>query len=158
MRRAGTVLPAAALMATLTGLTGLTGCSAAARTGPELKISGAYVPQPALADMAAGYLTVTNTGDTAATLTSVTSDLAGDITMHTTKNDRMTEVSSFTVPAGGKLVLGLGGNHLMLMDLAHRPVVGDTVPLGLHFTKGFGKEKTLDVRAAVKPMSYRPKD
>jgi periplasmic copper chaperone A len=155
MRRTGTVLPAAALMAALAGLTG---CSAAAHTGPELKVSGAYVPQPALADMAAGYLTVTNTGDTAATLTSVTSDLAGDITMHTTRNDRMTEVNSFTVPAGGRLTLGLGGSHLMLTDLAHRPVVGDAVALELHFTKGFGKEKTLDVRAAVKPMSYRPKD
>jgi hypothetical protein len=32
------------------------------------------------------------------------------------------------------------------------------VSLELHFTKGFAKEKTLDVRAPVEPMSYRPKD
>jgi periplasmic copper chaperone A len=146
-------LPAIALLV----MTGLAGCSAAARTGPELSVSDAYVPQPVMADMAAGYFTVTNTGDTAATLTSVTSDVAGEVTMHATKNDRMTEVDSFTVPAGGKLTLGLGGNHLMLMDLARKPVVGDKVSLELHFTKGFPKEKTIDVRAPVEPMSYRPK-
>jgi copper(I)-binding protein len=162
MRRTGTPLPAVTLTATLlsgvAALTALTGCSATAGTGPELTISGAYVPQPVMADMAAGYFTVTNTGDTAATLTAVTSDLAADITMHATKNNRMTEVISFTVPAHGRLILGLGGDHLMLTDLAHKPAVGGTVTLDLHFTKGFGQEKTIEVRAPVKPMSYRPKD
>lgn len=150
---AAVALPAAGLLFAA----GLAGCSASARTGPKLTVSGAYVPQPAMADMAAGYLTVTNSGDTAATLTSVTSDIAGAVTMHTTENDRMTEVSAFTVPAGGSLTLGLGGNHLMLMDLRRRPVVGGTVSLELHFGKGFAAEKTLKVRAPVEPMSYRPK-
>lgn len=148
--------PLTGLLTGLLATAALAGCSAAAHTGPELKVSGAYVPQPAMSDMAAGYFTVTNSGDTTATLTSVTSDFARDISMHSTKDNRMTEVHSFTVPAGGKLTLSLGGNHLMLMDLARRPVVGDKVSLELHFTKGFAKEKTIEVRAPVEPMSYRP--
>jgi copper(I)-binding protein len=127
----------------------LTGC---ASKGPELKVSGAYIPQPALADMAAGYFTVTNTGGADATLTSVTSGFAADITMHTTKNSSMHEVGSFTVPAGGKLVLGLGGNHLMLMNLKHKPLAGEKVPLQLHFRGA----DAINVQVPVEPAGYRP--
>jgi copper(I)-binding protein len=121
--------------------------------GPQLKVTGAYIPQPVLSDMAAGYLTVTNTGGTDAKLTSVTSDLSADITMHTTMNDQMRPVSSFNVPAGGKLTLSLGGRHLMLMNLTHKPVVGEKVSLVLHF----GKTRTIEVQVRVKPATYRPK-
>jgi copper(I)-binding protein len=146
----------AACLAALAALAVLTACSASssAHAGPKLKVAGAYVPQPAMADMAAGYFTVANTGGTDAKLTSVTSDIAKDVTMHSTEDNRMTEVGSFTVPAGGKLTLALGGNHLMLMDLTRKPVVGDKVSLELHFDKA----GTIDVRAPVEPMSYRPKD
>ncbi|MCW2873962.1 copper chaperone PCu(A)C [Actinacidiphila oryziradicis] len=142
--------PAAAAAAA--GLLALAGCSAPGSSGPELKVSGAYIPQPVLADMAAGYFTVTNTGGTDAKLTSVTSSFAGEITMHTTKNDQMSGVTAFTVPAGGKLTLSLGGNHLMLMDLKRKPRVGDKVSLELHFAKG----SPIDVRVPVKPATYRP--
>jgi copper(I)-binding protein len=113
-------------------LTALGGCSSS--SAPDLKISGAYIPQPAMADMAAGYFTVTNTGDADATLTSVTSAFAGEITMHTTKDGRMRSADSFTVPAGGSLALSLGGNHLMLMDLKHKQLAGEKVSLKLHFS------------------------
>jgi copper(I)-binding protein len=134
------------------GVLALAGCSATGPSGPELKVSGAYIPQPVLADMAAGYLTLTNTGGTDAKLTSVTSDFAGDITMNTTKNDQMLQVKALTVPAGGRLDLSLGGNHLMFMDLKHKPMAGDKVSLELHFAKG----SPIEVRVPVKPATYRP--
>jgi copper(I)-binding protein len=135
-------------------LLGATACSASPDSGPELKVSGAYIPQPALADMAAGYFTVTNTGGEDARLTSVTSELSGDITLHSTQDNRMRQVTSFTVPAGGRLTLALGGNHLMLMDLEHKPVAGEQVSLRLHFDDA----DTIDVRVPVKPAGYRPGD
>jgi copper(I)-binding protein len=139
-------------LAAAAGMLALAGCSATGSSAPQLKVSGAYIPQPVLADMAAGYFTVTNTGGTDAKLTSVTSSFAGDITMHTTKSDQMLQVNAFTVPADGKLTLSLGGNHLMLMDLKRKPVVGDKVSLELHFAKG----APIDVQVPVKPPTYRP--
>ncbi|MFI9103880.1 copper chaperone PCu(A)C [Streptomyces fildesensis] len=160
MRRRG---PARALIATvaLAGSLALAGCSSASDAsahagakGPKLSVSGAYIPQPVMADMAAGYFTVTNTGDTDAELTSVSSDLAADITMHTTTDNRMRKVNSLTVPAGGRLTLSSGGNHLMLMELTHKPVAGDKVSMELHFaTTG-----PIGVTVPVEPTGYRPKD
>jgi copper(I)-binding protein len=129
-------------------------CSPAssAGSGAQLKVSGAYIPQPALADMAAGYLTVTNSGGADATLTSVTSAFAGSITMHSTTDGRMRTADSFTVPAGGRLVLSLGGNHLMLMDLKHKPLAGEKVSLELHFRGA----DAISVPVPVKPAGYQP--
>lgn len=121
--------------------------------GPRLTVTGAYLPQPALPDMAAGYFTVTNSGDSDAELTSVTSDLSDDITLHSTQGNRMRQVTSFTVPAGGALTLRTGGNHLMLADLTRTPVAGDTVAMRLHFAGA----APLDVSVPVEPLAYRPK-
>lgn len=139
-------LAAAALLALTAGACSPGGSAA------ELKVSGAYIPQPALADMAAGYFTVANSGGEDATLTSVTSAFAASITMHTTKDGRMRTADSFTVPAGGQLVLSLGGNHLMLMDLKHKPVAGEKVSLELHFRDA----DAITVPVPVKPADYRP--
>jgi periplasmic copper chaperone A len=146
-------LPRIAATAALV-LAGATACSASPDRGPELKVSGAYIPQPALADLAAGYLTVTNTGGEDARLTSVTSDLSRDVTLHSTQDNRMRRVSSLTVPAGGRLTLALGGDHLMLADLGHKPVAGERVTLRLHFDDA----GTIDVRVPVKPAGYHPGD
>lgn len=155
--------PVRALTATvaLAGSLALAGCSSASDAsahavtkGPKLSVSGAYIPQPVMADMAAGYFTVTNTGDTDAELTSVSSDLAADITMHTTTDNRMRKVNSLTVPAGGRLTLSSGGNHLMLMELTHKPVAGDRVSMELHFAKA----GPIGVTVPVEPTGYRPKD
>ncbi|MDX3076433.1 copper chaperone PCu(A)C [Streptomyces sp. NPDC088354] len=151
MRRA--LLPAAAALLALGPGLGATACDSSP-DGPELRVSGAYIPQPALADMAAGYFTVTNTGDRDARLTSVTSDLAGEVTLHSTAGNAMRRVTSFTVPAGGRLVLGLGGNHLMLMKLTHKPVAGEEVSVELRFDDA----DPIDVRVPVKPAGYRPGD
>ncbi|MCZ4122475.1 copper chaperone PCu(A)C [Streptomyces sp. H39-S7] len=138
----------------------LAGCSAApdasahaGAKGPKLSVSGAYIPQPVMGDMAAGYFTVTNTGDTDAELTSVSSDLAADITLHTSTENRMRKVSSLTVPAGGRLTLSSGGNHLMLTELTHKPVAGDRVSMELHFAQG----DPIGVTVPVEPAGYRPK-
>jgi copper(I)-binding protein len=126
--------------------------SGSGHSAAELKVSGAYIPQPALADMAAGYFTVTNTGGTDATLTSVTSGFAASITMHSTTDGRMRTAVSFDVPAGGRLVLSLGGNHLMLMDLKRKPLAGEKVSLKLHFRDA----DPITVPVPVKPAGYQP--
>ncbi|MCM2578561.1 copper chaperone PCu(A)C [Streptomyces meridianus] len=134
----------------LIGCATLAGC---ASDGPDLEPRGAYVPQPPMADMASGYVTVRNTGDAADRLTSVTSDISDDVRMHRAAGATMKPVGSLPVPAGGELRLERGGNHLMLMDLDHRPVRGETVTLVLHFARS-GPVK---LKVPVEATNYQPR-
>jgi periplasmic copper chaperone A len=130
--------------------------NATARAGSpaKLMVSGGYIPQPLLTDMAAAYFTVTNSGGTAAQLTAVTTPLAAHVTLHTTTGTTMRQVASLTVPAGGKLALGTGADHLMLEDLTRRPPVGDKVTLTLHFAHA--TPATVNVTVPVRPTTYTP--
>ncbi|MGI5350151.1 copper chaperone PCu(A)C [Streptomyces sp. CA-250714] len=119
---------------------------------PELKVSGAYVPQPPTKETAGGFLTVRNGGDKADKLTSVSSDVAGKVEMHKTVEQQMQRVKSLPVPAHGTLRLGRGGNHLMLMELERKPTKGQTVTFVLHFTRS----GSVTVKAPVEATNYTP--
>ncbi|SCD82542.1 hypothetical protein GA0115252_120511 [Streptomyces sp. DfronAA-171] len=118
---------------------------------PELKVSTGYVPQPVGHDMAAGFFVVTNKGG-ADRLTSVTSPLAAEVTLHSTKDGEMREQDSFTVPAHGRLDFARGGNHLMFERLRHTPKRGETVTVTLHFAKSGAVKAVLP----VKETTYQP--
>ncbi|SEG45478.1 hypothetical protein SAMN05216223_105265 [Actinacidiphila yanglinensis] len=141
------------------GTIALTGCSsssdAPASGGPaKLAVTGAYIPRPLLTDEAAAYFTVTNSGGSAAQLTSVSSSLAAHGTLHTTTDDTMRQVTSLTVPPGGRLTLSTGGDHVMLETLTHKPAVGDKVTLTLHFAHATPAAMTVTV--PVRPTTYHP--
>ncbi|WKX71635.1 copper chaperone PCu(A)C [Streptomyces sp. XD-27] len=132
---------------------GKSGDKKAKAGAPQLSVSGAYLPQPAMSDMAAGFLTVRNTGGAADELTSVTTPLSDDVTLHATEGTAMRHVATMKVPAGGRLTLASGGSHLMLGKLSHKPKVGEKVRFTLHFaTSG-----PVEVDVPVKPATYRPK-
>ncbi|MFC9245215.1 copper chaperone PCu(A)C [Streptomyces sp. NPDC057136] len=139
----------AGVLTLTTGLT-LAGCSSDSK--PELKVVGAFMPQP-ISDMAAGFLVVRNSGDAADRLTSVTSPLSDNVTIHETKNQTMRMVSSFEVPAGGELDLERGGSHIMFMKLKQRPRQGEKVSLELHFEKA----GPIKVDVPVKETTHNPK-
>ncbi|MFR9790308.1 copper chaperone PCu(A)C [Streptomyces sp. MB22_4] len=141
-----------AAAAALTGALVLTGCSGSGTSKADLSVSGSYMPQPVSADMAAGFLTITNKGGTKDELTSVSSDAAGQVTMHSTMGGEMREHSSFAIPAHGRLVFRSGGNHLMFEQLRHRPRQGQTVELKLTFAKS----GPLTVEMPVKSATYHP--
>ncbi|MFI7236170.1 copper chaperone PCu(A)C [Streptomyces cyaneofuscatus] len=140
----------AGALALTTGLA-LAGCSTGSDE-PELKVVGAYLPQP-VSDMAAGFLVVQNSGGAADRLTSVTSPLSDDVTIHETKNQQMREVASFEVPAGGELDLERGGNHIMFMKLKKKPKQGEKVSVELHFEKA----GSITVDLPVKETTHNPK-
>ncbi|MET7621187.1 copper chaperone PCu(A)C [Streptomyces sp. NPDC005408] len=139
----------AAVIALTAGLA-LAGCSSDGK--PELKVSGAFMPQP-VSDMAAGFLTVQNSGAGADRLTSVTSDVSDDITIHESKNQTMQEVKTFDVPADGELDLERGGNHIMFMKLKQKPKQGEKVTVELRFEKS----DPIKVELPVKEPTYNPK-
>ncbi|MER6350070.1 copper chaperone PCu(A)C [Streptomyces sp. NPDC001595] len=152
MRRlaAASLLTAAALALAGCG-SGSGGDSGSGPSGADLSVSAAYMPQPVSDSMAAGFLTLTNDGGTAAELTSVTSDL-GEVTVHETVGSAMRELTNAEVPAHGELVLESGGNHLMFEKLTRKPKQGETVEVELHFAGA----DPVTVEMPVKPATYRP--
>ncbi|GHF42651.1 hypothetical protein GCM10010218_24780 [Streptomyces mashuensis] len=149
----GTVATAAALPAVLAGaLLLVSGCGTGGDDKPKLSVSGAYMPQPAMDDMAAAYFTVKNDGGKADELTKVTSPLSPDVTLHTTEGSQMKHAEKLGVPANGELTLSRGGTHLMLGKLGHKPQRGEKVEMTLHFaTSG-----PITVQVPVESASYRP--
>ncbi|MGW5775690.1 copper chaperone PCu(A)C [Streptomyces sp. NPDC003863] len=143
MTRRTTALSAAVALAAALALTG---CSSS-ESKPDLKVSGAYMPQPVM-DMAGGFLTIKNGSDTADKLTSVTSPLSDDVTIHESKNQKMQQVKFFDIPANGELKLERGGNHIMFMELKKTPKQGDTVSIELHFEKSDPIKVDVPVEAA----------
>ncbi|MFE3825212.1 copper chaperone PCu(A)C [Streptomyces sp. NPDC059092] len=144
-RRTTSLVLAVGLTSTLT----LTACSSP--NTPELKVGDSYMPRP-VSDLGAGFLTVTNSGGGDDKLTSVTSDISDDVTIHRTKDQKMREVKSFDIPAGGELDLERGGNHLMFMNLKSRPAPGQKVGIELHFEK----TDPIKVELPVKETNYNP--
>lgn len=118
---------------------------------PEVKVDGAFIPAPASGDMAAGFFVVHNGGG-ADTLESVSSEIADQVTLHTTKGGVMKEQKSFAVPANGELDFERGANHLMFEGLKRQPKEGDKVSVELHFAES----GTVKVTFPVKAATYNP--
>nr|WP_202502178.1 copper chaperone PCu(A)C [Streptomyces sp. SID5785] len=118
---------------------------------PQVKVGEAFIPAPASGDMAAGFFVVHN-GGAADTLTSVSSEIAGEVTLHTTEDGVMKEQGSFAVPAHGELDFERGGNHLMFENLKKRPKEGEKVAVELHFAES----GTVKVDFPVKAATYNP--
>ncbi|MET9493922.1 copper chaperone PCu(A)C [Streptomyces sp. NPDC006552] len=140
--------PAPAAMVLALGLA-LTACgSDGSDAAPEVKVQGAFIPEPASGSMAAGFFLVHNSGG-ADTLSSVDSPISGQVTLHSTEDGVMKERSSFAVPAKGELDFERGGNHLMFENLKHRPKQGDKVAVTLHFSKSGAVTVSFPVKAAT---------
>ncbi|MEZ0064253.1 copper(I)-binding protein [Streptacidiphilus sp. MAP12-20] len=141
-----------AVLAVAMGLAGCASSTPAATFAPEVTVSGAYIPLPSLPDMAAGYFVLRNGGDTAVTLTGVTSPQAQSVTMHESTASTMVELPNVAVPAHGSVTFARGGRHLMLMGLAPKPTLGQRVELKLSFDGA----PPVTVEATVQPMTYQP--
>ncbi len=85
----------AAAALTLAGALALTACGGSDDGSARLSVGSAYMPQP-VSDLAAGFLTITNDGDAADRLTSVSSDVAGQVTVHETVDGAMRRPSPST--------------------------------------------------------------
>lgn len=139
-------------VALLAGALLLAGCGSGDDSAADLSVSGAYMPQPVSDSMAAGFLTVTNSGGTEDELTSVTSDI-GEVTAHETVDSAMREAKDLKVPAHGTLVFRSGANHLMFEKLKRKPRQGEKVTVQLHFAES----GTVTVEIPVKSATYSPK-
>jgi len=103
------------------------------------------------------YFTVDNGGTADDRLVAVSSPAAAQAEIHTMTMDagvmRMRALTGLAVPAGGKVTLSPGGNHVMLLDLKRPLVAGEKVPLVLTFEKA----GTVEVAVAVTALGDVPK-
>jgi periplasmic copper chaperone A len=149
---AAALVAAAALILTGCGDSDSGGSGGSDASGSGLSVGSAYMPQPVSDSMAAGFLVISNDGGADDRLSSVTSDVAGEVTIHTTVGQSMEQVKDLDIPAHGKLVLESGGDHLMFEKLKRKPKEGDTVSLELRFTES----DPVKVEMPVKSATYQP--
>lgn len=140
---AAVLLAACACSSTPGGSTGAAAASASpsprgSASAGSIRITDAYLPQPASADVASVYFTVADTGAEPDTLLSASSVPSAQVSLMVETTDGNTESMTVVsggvlIPAHGEAVFSDGGYHVMLTD----PVVplkqGGTVLLTLAF-------------------------
>jgi hypothetical protein len=98
---------------------------------------------------AAGYVTLSNSGDRAVTLTGAASPDCGQLMLHRSVSQdgtaRMEMVPDVVVPPHGSVAFRPGGYHLMCVSPAADIAPGHSVPVALHFKDG----STLSARFPV---------
>jgi copper(I)-binding protein len=110
------------------------------------------LPTPPGARTGGAYFTIENAGKSADRLLRIASPVAGAVELHSMTMEgnllKMRAVSALALPPGGKVTLGPGGYHAMLLDLKRPLAIGDKVPLELTFEKAGAIHVDADVEAA----------
>lgn len=106
-------------------------------------------------DSAAVGLHVTSQKE--ARIIAVSSPAAAEAQMHTMSHDngmmKMRMVESFSLPAKKEVILGAGGDHLMLINLKKPLKAGDRVPLTLTVQFADKSTETIEVQAVVRALT-----
>jgi copper(I)-binding protein len=107
---------------------------------------------PPNARVLAAYMELRNHSDKPRMLTSVTSPAFGFAELHqTTERDgmaHMEQIKEIVIPPNGKVVLGPGNLHIMLIDPNLQLKAGDTVSLTLGFRNDTSQKVIAKVRKA----------
>lgn len=148
---AGAVLVFTAVCVAACGSAAASGASGAAAAAPTaspspslgsaasgaITVTGAHIPQPASADVAVAYFTLTDTGPRADVLMSASTDprsqasVMREVSSGANAESMVDVVGGLPVPAHGSVSLAPGGYHLMLTHPAARLVAGDHVAITL---------------------------
>jgi copper(I)-binding protein len=95
---------------------------------------------PPFQTMSAGYLTITNRGDTAVAIVGASSNVAKKVELHNTRMIdgmmRMEPVEALALAPGERVELTPGGMHLMMFDVSFKLVPDDDVRLCLKLSSG----------------------
>lgn len=122
-----------------------------------LKVKQPWVPAPPnSAQVAGGYLTITNIGKEPDTLIGGSAAIAGRVEIHEMSHEggmmRMRELKTgLVIKPNETITLRPGGLHLMLIDLKQQPTVGAPVK----GTLVFAKAGTVEIEFKVEPFGTR---
>lgn len=114
-----------------------------------LEVSQAFAGESVTGETAAVYFALRNRGPTDDTLDAIVVEGAASARIHEAgERDGirvMSPVAALPLPADEVTRLVPGGTHVMLLDLAHRPVAGDSLKGVLRFRSG----REVSLRAEV---------
>ncbi len=92
-----------------------------------------------------------------ASIIAASSPVAGRAELHSMTHEngvmKMRELVALPLPAGQEVVLGSGGNHLMLNDLKRPLKAGDTVAITLTVQYADKGKEQVQVKAKVRPLT-----
>lgn len=125
----------------------------AAFAAAQVGVSNAWIPQaPPGSEMLAGYLTLTNTGDTAVSILAAQSDRFRTVTVHKTVIEngvsRMRELNRLELAPGREVKFAPGGIHLMLMQPRSEVIAGDRIEITFLLSDGQRIPAIFEVPAA----------
>lgn len=116
--------------------------SSNAASDSALTVEDAWI-KAAPSNMTGAFATVTNEGAEEVTISGASSDVTGQVELHTTVIDPETGTSmmqemedGFSIEPGQSLELVPGGDHIMLMDMKCSLVAGTTSFITLHTSAG----------------------
>ena len=108
----------------------------------------------------AGYMVVANHGKAADVLVKVESPAAAGVEIHQMSMEAgvmsMARRDRIAIPAGGTVVFGPGGYHLMLLNLKRTQTAGDRVPATLSFASGARLKVAFKVSEGMGPPAADP--
>lgn len=108
----------------------------------DVRISDGWLRAvPPVSPTMAGYLTVTNEGDTSVNITGARSEIAGHAMLHSMKTlddgtRKMGHLHHVMLAPGESFSFSAGGDHLMLMKLQRVPQPGESVTVCLTQAEG----------------------
>lgn len=112
----------------------------AARPATALVVKDAWARMAAGSDVAAVYLSLTNTGPELIIVIGVRCPIASRSMMHETSlikgQSQMRTRDKIVVPPGQTVSFAPGGMHIMLSGLKQRPAAGQNLPLVLLLANG----------------------
>lgn len=125
--------------------------TASGRMG-SIVVRYAYVTQNIGSDTSAAYMQIENAGDVADRLLSLSSPVAGSITLHDTINNgglmsMLPLPDGIPLPPNSTIELKTAGLHAMLEQVKGPLKPGETVPIALRFSAGKVLELAVPVRA-----------
>jgi len=115
-------------------------------------------PSPMAADVAAGFLTITNSGSEDDRLVKATAAITSNVQIHDMKMEgdmmKMVELTGgIAIPAGQTVELKPGSLHIMFMGLKAQPAAGSTFQGTLTFEKAGSVDVEYEVHAADAGMN-----
>jgi hypothetical protein len=112
--------------------------------------SGQMHGQAGAAGNGAVYVLIENRGPEADALLGASSDAAKTVELHETRQEggvmRMRPLAAVEVPAGGRIEMKPGGQHIMLLGLTRDLRPGDTVTVRVRFEKAGEQTVEAEVR------------
>ena len=118
-----------------------------------VEVSQAFASESVTGETTAVYFALRNRGPAADTLEAIVVEGAGSAQIHEAGRRGgtrvMAPVAALPLPADGITRLVPGGTHVMLLDLAHRPVPGDSLVGVLRFRSG----REVSLRAEVRGLT-----